>query len=274
MTGKLSYCGELVRANDPDRFLTCLFAPADRRENLFTLYAFNHEIAKTREMVREPMMGRIRLQWWREGISQLYDGKVRDHKVLQALASVLPGKINEMDVQALIEAREMDLEESPPTTGGVLVEYTRVTGGGLMAMAARLLGVTGKPELEMAEDMGEAVALTGLLRAVPHHAAQGRVYLPADLMRQMGVDPAMRQTQRPMGIDVVTYLLATEAERLLEERKIVERCHIAAYLPATLARLYLKRLEHLEHDPFDARNLAPFPLKPVILAKAWLNGRP
>ena len=62
----LSSLGALVRRADPDRFLTALFAPPGRREDLFALYAFNHETARAREVTREPMMTMIRLQWWRE----------------------------------------------------------------------------------------------------------------------------------------------------------------------------------------------------------------
>ena len=49
----LSYCGEMVRKHDPDRFLLSLFMKPDRREALWALYAFNHEIARTREVVTE-----------------------------------------------------------------------------------------------------------------------------------------------------------------------------------------------------------------------------
>ena len=49
-----------------DRFLAALFAPAAQRPALFALYAFNVEIARVRDVAREPMPGEIRLQWWRE----------------------------------------------------------------------------------------------------------------------------------------------------------------------------------------------------------------
>ncbi len=82
-----SYCGELVRRHDPDRFLLTLFAPASMRESLFALYAFNYEIAKTRETVTETQLGLIRLQWWRDAISAIYDrGDVAAHHVLTPLA--------------------------------------------------------------------------------------------------------------------------------------------------------------------------------------------
>ncbi len=37
-----------VRRYDPDRFLTALFAPPEKREALLALYAFNHELARAR----------------------------------------------------------------------------------------------------------------------------------------------------------------------------------------------------------------------------------
>ena len=61
-----AYCEALVRAADKDRFLAALFAPAEQRRRLHALYAFNIEIARVREVAREPMPGEIRLQWWRD----------------------------------------------------------------------------------------------------------------------------------------------------------------------------------------------------------------
>ena len=62
----------MIRRHDRDRFQTALFAPAARREALFALYAFNYEIARVREVVTEPMLGRIRLEWWRENIAAAF----------------------------------------------------------------------------------------------------------------------------------------------------------------------------------------------------------
>ena len=65
------HCEALVRAQDKDHFLTSLFAPAERRSYLFALYAFAIEIARVRTLVKEPMAGTIRLQWWLEAIAGL-----------------------------------------------------------------------------------------------------------------------------------------------------------------------------------------------------------
>ena len=68
MVNALSYIVSEARLNDRDRFLCSIFAPKGIREGLFTVLAFNVEIAKTREMVRENLLGEIRLQWWRDTI--------------------------------------------------------------------------------------------------------------------------------------------------------------------------------------------------------------
>ncbi|MBM3571296.1 MAG: squalene/phytoene synthase family protein, partial [Alphaproteobacteria bacterium] len=39
----MSPCAAIARRHDRERFLCALFAPGDRRDDLFALYAFNHE---------------------------------------------------------------------------------------------------------------------------------------------------------------------------------------------------------------------------------------
>ena len=56
----------VVRAEDPDRYFATLFAPASVRDGLFSLYAFNLEIARIRQMISEPLPGEVRMQWWRD----------------------------------------------------------------------------------------------------------------------------------------------------------------------------------------------------------------
>src|SRR5579875_1137861 len=105
----LSRVGEIVRRADPDRFLTTLFAPPGKREALWTLYAFNHELARARETVREPHMALIRLQWWREVV----EGERKRHEVAEPVrASIETGALRAEDLEALIEGREAE----PPSS--------------------------------------------------------------------------------------------------------------------------------------------------------------
>ena len=110
----LSYCAAEIRRYDRDRFLTALFAPPAIRENLFALYAFNHEIAKTRESVSEPMVGRIRLQWWREALDGIEANEPRKHEVVEALYHAQQSGLKIDSLRPLIDAREFDLDETAP----------------------------------------------------------------------------------------------------------------------------------------------------------------
>jgi len=59
-----------LRKRDPERFVTLMFAPEQRRAGLGVLYAFNLELGRIRERtLHEPMAGHIRLQWWRDAIA-------------------------------------------------------------------------------------------------------------------------------------------------------------------------------------------------------------
>src|SRR5687768_243717 len=85
MQDAFAHCETLVRAADKDRFLATLFAPAQHRSALFALYAFNSEIARVREVAREPLPGEIRLQWWSDVLAGSGRGEVEGHPVAAAL---------------------------------------------------------------------------------------------------------------------------------------------------------------------------------------------
>ncbi|GAC1337657.1 MAG: squalene/phytoene synthase family protein [Acetobacteraceae bacterium] len=150
----LSRVGEIVRAHDPDRFFTALFAPAAKREALLTLYAFNHELARAREVAREPMMALIRLQWWREVV----EGARRRHEVAEPVREALDARaLDASDLLALIEAREAE----PAETLAEWCAQIRATAGGLAMAAGRVLGAADVPALAA---FGAAYGAAGVLR--------------------------------------------------------------------------------------------------------------
>src|SRR5207302_2099716 len=112
----------LVRRHDRDRYQTALFAPAERREALFALYAFNYEIARVREIVSEPMLGQIRLQWWREVIAAVFAGEPpRRHQVVLPLTDAIREfRLSRALLEELIDSRERDLDAAPPETMAAL----------------------------------------------------------------------------------------------------------------------------------------------------------
>ena len=139
----LSPVGALLRRHDRDRYQTALFAPAARREALFVLYAFNYEIARVRESVTEPMLGQIRLQWWRETLDAAYAGAApRAHEVATPLtAAIREFGLSRPPFDRLIDARERDLADAPPATLAALEDYAEATSAGLVRLALEILGI-------------------------------------------------------------------------------------------------------------------------------------
>jgi NADH dehydrogenase [ubiquinone] 1 alpha subcomplex assembly factor 6 len=252
---KLSYCARQVRRHDPERYTACLFAPAARREALFALYGFNLEVAKTAEVVSETLIGHIRLQWWRDSLEGIYSGAARAHQVVEPLAAAirdhgLPRELFEI----LIDAREGDLERAPPASLDVLVAYAEATSGGLQVLALEILGAAGAAEAA-ARHVGVAWALIGLLRAVPFHARQRRLYLPDDLCRAAGLEVAgLYELKSSPALCRVVEQVAGRARAHLkaarDERGKVPRQALPALLPARLAERHLARLQAAGHDPF------------------------
>ena len=136
---KLNYehCAALVREFDRDRFLATLFAPAEHRDALFSLYAFNVEIARVRELARQPLPGEIRLQWWREMLSGERDGEAAANPVAAALRETL-GRYGFVGTPLLelIDERLFDLYDEPMANVGALELYAIRTQSPIFAMAA------------------------------------------------------------------------------------------------------------------------------------------
>jgi phytoene synthase len=106
------YVVDLVRAADRDRFLGALFAPEPARSDLLALLAFDHELARTRSVTREPMLARIRLEWWREAASEAAGtGKPRAQPIVESLSETARRhRLRLQDLVALIDAREEEIE--------------------------------------------------------------------------------------------------------------------------------------------------------------------
>ncbi len=256
---QLSYCAEQVRRFDNDRFICSLYAPPDEREALAAVYAFNLEVARIREIAREPLLGHMRLQWWRDAVDRIYCGQPPGHQVAAALAGAV-GRfgLSRGYFDRILDARALDLDDAGPPTLGALIEYADNTSATLAELSLEILGETGDAPRRAARDVGIAWALTGILRAVPFHAQARRVYLPTDLNREAGLDVARLFEAGPTdGLASVVATVSAKAWDFLRSARghgsEVPRRALPALLPATLAGVYLRRLSRSGFNPFDRR---------------------
>lgn len=193
----LAECAALVEKGDPDRFLAAMAAPAAAREVLFPLYAFNLEIARAPWVASEPMIGEMRLTFWRETLAEIAAGKpARAHEVAAPLAGVVRAAGLPVDLlDGMVVARWADLQRAPFAGAAALETYLAESAGALMWASALALGEGAALEAP-ARAVGLAAGLANWLIAAPELEARGWQALPDDLPALVGAARAGLRTAR------------------------------------------------------------------------------
>jgi phytoene synthase len=227
---------------------------------LFALYAFNAEIARVRDVAREPMPGEIRLQWWREVIEGERSGEAAANPVAAALlATIQRHDLSVVLLGTLIEAHRFDLYDEPMARLSDLEIYARETSSALLTLATQILA--GSPSSSAAGSAGIAYALTGVLRAFPFHAQRGQLFVPMEMLSQHGINPQdIFAGRSPSGLGAALAELRNVArQHLVESRQSLASLApdaLAAFLPVALVGPSLRCLER--GDAFSPTEISPW----------------
>ena len=238
----LAACAALVQRGDPDRFLATMAAPPAARRVLFPLYAFNLEVARAPWVTQEPMIAEMRLQWWRDALAEIADGKpVRRHEVTTPLAQAVSAGIA-AGLDDLVAARGWDIGTAPFEDDDALDRYISATSARLLWAAALSLGPADETVLE---DLGYAQGLANWLRAVPELAGRGRIPL---------------LDSRPAGVRRLAARGLDRLQRARARRADVSAAARPALLAAWQTGTVLRTAARAPHAVADGR-LAPSPAR-------------
>ncbi len=241
-----STSAEMVRNSDHDRWLCALFVGADKREAVFSLLAFNSEIAKIRETVSEPILGDIRLKWWDEALDKIYNGEMPAHPVAISLAPV----INAYDLRRelfkeVLLGRTQDLSEEPPATYNNLQKYADQTGGALQIL---LSSVNGGDEIKSRE-LGTCWALLGMIRAIPFHFQNGMVLVPQEMLARYHLTQHnFVLPENNAGLTELVKELAESVEERIQNLSEIKTFHYSEKALLVLAHMYLNELKMRNYD--------------------------
>lgn len=166
----LQACADLLSRGDPDRFAAAMARPLAERRVLLPLYALNLEIARAPWVTQESMIAEMRLQWWRDVLEEIAQGKPpRAHEVAAPLAEVVtPAMVPALDRMA--DARRWDIYRDPHEDRGAFDAYLTATAGGL---PTALCVASGRDTAAVA-DWAWAAGLARLFLAIPELEARGR----------------------------------------------------------------------------------------------------
>lgn len=246
---------DAVRAADHDRYLTALYAPADKRDALFSLYAFNAEIAGIRDRIHEPLPGEVRLQWWRDVIAA-GDEAGAGHPVADSLnTSIAAFNLPKPAFENMLDARIFDLYDDPMPSRTDLEGYCGETAAALIQLAAMVLDPLEAPRFaELAGRAGCAQAITGLLLLLPLHRKRGQCFVPVDILAAAGSSPEefVAGDGGPGAKRAVAAMIALARDHLSAFEQGAPTLPVSlrpAFLPLALSRAYLTKMEN--SSPLD-----------------------
>ncbi len=263
----VEYCADLVRDGDPDRFTATLLAPAEQRAALLALYAFNLEIARAPWASAEEMVAMMRLQWWIDSVDDLYGDTPRDHPVMAPLADAVVryGLPREL-LLAMAEARRFDIYRDAHADRQAFDTYIDATSGGLMQLAARILG-TAETAMPVVAGFAYGAGVANLWRALPVLYARGRHPVPVDCALDRnavaeGVVPDnLARSLREISVSALGKVRSARARR-----REIPRSTLAAMLAVRQIDVPLQRVAKMPEtaltDPFET---SPFRAKAGIL---------
>lgn len=255
------YCMDLVRQRDRDRYWCALLSAKPHRNDLFTLYALNAEIAEIGFSVTEPLIGHMRLRWWLDALTTIYEGNPPQHPVAVALSELVSKrKLPRSVLERLIEGHARDLDDQPMTSLADLKVYAGDTSSSLIELSLAVIGQEGDTQQRSAHHLGIAWALLGILRRIPFDMQRGRILLPNDICEKHGLNAQSLldhgyQGQSPDGLHGVVLELISEIQVHLKQARTIwldkGQPFVSPLLIATLTDGYIAELVAKKGNPFQ-----------------------
>ena len=121
--------------------LAIAVAPPDRRPALTALFALDARLGSILQSTREPMVGQLRLTWWRDALERLDHAPPPAEPVLADVARlILPFGVSGAALAEMTTGWEALLTAPDLAEPDAMEAFARLRGGGLFAAAATILG--------------------------------------------------------------------------------------------------------------------------------------
>ncbi|THV13664.1 phytoene/squalene synthase family protein [Rhizobium rhizophilum] len=273
-------CLQALRETDRDRYLAALLTPADRRAAIVALYAYNAELARVRDLVREPLPGEVRLQYWRDLLEGAAHGETAANPVAaELLRAVQAWRLPIAPLVAMADARIFDLYDDPMETTGMFEGYAGETAAALIQLACLVLDAeAAERAADVVGHAGVALAVAGAILLMPIHRARGQVYMPTQILASAGLDC---ETFLAAGNDdrlnaAIQAFAGFGLDHLRKARAAgqLPKGLLPAFLPVTLAEPVLKRAAKTGAACLTADIRPPQWRRQLAMMRLLLTGKP
>ena len=256
-----------ARPSGSSFYLAMKLLPQVRRNAMYEIYGFCRAVDDIADGEGPRLQRREQLQRWRQDIDAIYRGGA------PARLAGLAGAVSRFDLRredfvAVIDGMAMDLEQDirAPDLATLDLYCDRVASA-VGRLSVRVFGMDPIPGEALAHHLGRALQLTNILRDLDEDAGVGRLYLPAEALREAGIeasDPAAVLAHAGLA-HACAPVVSLARKHFLEANRImagVPRATIRA--PRLMESVYRRILNRLV-----ARGWSP-PRAPVRLARVKL----
>ena len=201
--------------------------PKPQREAMYAVYGFCRIV----DDIADDLQGdrasrRAELDAWRADLASLYAGGAPGRAGFLA-EPVRRFDLRKADFDAVLDGMQMDVDADIRAPGvGLLDLYVDRVASAVGRLSVRVFGMDETPGLELAHHLGRALQLTNILRDFDEDAAMGRLYVPRELLDDVGIrgddplqvvgDPAIDRAARALLASARDHYAA--ADRILAAR--------------------------------------------------------
>lgn len=199
--------------------LASLFFSAEEQAAVHLLYAWCRYTDDQIDEATDPSAGATVLSELRQQTRLAFTDAEIKHPVFRGLQIVvMKYRIPHVYAEELLNGYEMDLVKKSYDNFHELDLYCYRVAGVVGLMMCHIMGLSDTRALRQATRMGMAMQLTNIARDVQTDFQMGRVYLPADLLREFGVDPrAPMDIRTEPGLMRALEVLIRRAETMYRE---------------------------------------------------------
>ncbi|KAF8895517.1 isoprenoid synthase domain-containing protein [Infundibulicybe gibba] len=260
------FCRDFVFKHDYESFLVSKFYPQEHQDGYFALKAFSVELATIQDHVTNPTIGKMRMQFWRDAIKGIGDGRPPRHPIALALHEASQrAHMPAYHLKRMVDARDIELHTPTHLTVESLTAHAESTSSTLIYLLLSLLNLSSAALSHAGSHLGAAQTLSTLLRGLPFHAKGGRMVVPAEITAKHGVsqEEVFRRGPQAPGVEDAVFEFATiandhmiTARDMLKEDSADGKIPVAA-MPVFIAGVpvsnYLRRLEEANFNAFEPR---------------------
>lgn len=182
-----AHCRKQLKNGSRSFHAAAFLLPARYREPASALYAF---CRMADDLIDGPGDTDKALEQLHRRLDSVYRGEPQDYVCDRALTEVVQRhRIPRELLDALLDGFHWDAEDRHYADLSEVLAYSARVAGSVGVMMALLMGVRDPRMLARAADLGVAMQLTNIARDVGEDASLGRVYLPAEWLREAGLEP-------------------------------------------------------------------------------------